>query len=125
MDFNECQSEEMILVLDAIQGIGRRIGQCTYRHGDCIERTTSETDAKLRESCIGMSGCKVPVNVAWMESCNAYSSYNYVLYHCVPSKFIKITYNSMNYHGLEDVSVWFYSHKLKNILNQFIISAWN
>lgn len=84
IDFEECLPDEMILVLDAVQGIGKEIGQCQYRNGDCVEPTTTQTDNKLRDECIGKSSCAITVSVAWMPKCSAYSSYNQVLYQCIP-----------------------------------------
>ena len=84
MDFNQCQPGEMILIQDAVQGIGQRPGQCIYRHGDCTEPPSTETDAKLHDACIGRPACSIPVSVTWMGKCNAYSSYNYAIYQCIP-----------------------------------------
>ena len=63
-----------------------RLGQCKYQHGDCVEILTKDTEDKLSDSCVGLPHCGITVSVAWMSRCRAYSSYNYALYKCIPSK---------------------------------------
>ena len=61
-------------------------GQCIYKHKDCVEVLTKDTEDKLATSCVGQPHCGITVSVAWMSKCRAYSSYNYALYKCIPSE---------------------------------------
>ena len=94
LEFNQCKPGEMIVVTEAIQGIGRSPGQCSYITGDCTEPVTADTEEKLHEECIGKSACEITVSVAWMPRCSAYSSYNYLKYNCVPREYINL-YNEL------------------------------
>ena len=82
--FNKCSTNEFIQVTVAIQGISRVLGQCVYQEGDCAEPVSAETEQKLHKDCIGRTSCEIPVSVTWMTRCSTYSSYNYVLYQCIP-----------------------------------------
>jgi hypothetical protein len=125
LDLTECDSDDLILILDAFQGRHRHPQQqgltqqghgwrqsCRYNRDDCIEAVTGEMETRLATECVGRSKCSVTVDVGWMRRCNTYGQYSHVVYQCVPRESSRST---IKYYvvRITDVEVQVHQHSIQ------------